>query len=45
MEIYINAHCLIKYNQPKTEIPTSNYKMGGISVKTTFDLFTFHHTF
>ena len=24
---------LFKYNQPKTEIPTSVYKMGGLSVK------------
>ena len=28
-----NAHSLIKYNQPKTEIPMSTYKMGGTSVK------------
>ena len=28
-----NAHSLIKYNQPKTEIPMSTYKMGGASVK------------
>ena len=30
-EIY--AHSPTKYNQPKTEIPISNYKMGGTSVK------------
>ena len=24
---------LFKYNQPKTEIPTSIYEMGGLSVK------------
>ena len=28
-----NAHSLIKNNQSKTEIPTSNYKMCGKSVK------------
>ena len=28
-----NAHSLIKYNQPKTEIPMSTYKIGGTSVK------------
>ena len=27
------CHFLIKYNQLKTEIPTSNYEMGGTSVK------------
>ena len=39
----MNAHSTFKYNQPKTEIPTSIYKMGAISVKL-FDLLTFHHT-
>ena len=28
-----NAHSLIKYNQPKTEIAMSTYRMGGTSVK------------
>ena len=28
----MNAHFLIKNNQPNTEIPTSNYKTGGKSV-------------
>ena len=32
-EIQINTHSLIKNNQPKTETPTSNYKMGGASIK------------
>ena len=32
-EIQIKTHFLIKCNQPKTEITTSNYKMGGTSVK------------
>ena len=29
----IDAHSLIKNNQPKTEIPTADYKAGGKSVK------------
>ena len=29
----INAHSIFKYNQSKTEIPTSIYKMGAPSVK------------
>ena len=29
----MNAHSLIKNNQLKTEIPTSNYKTSGKSVK------------
>ena len=28
-----DAYLRIKYNQPKTEIPMSTYKMGGASVK------------
>ena len=32
-QILKNAYSLIKYNQPKTEIPMSTYKMGGASVK------------
>ena len=32
-EIQIKTHFLIKYNQPKTEITTSNYKMDSTSVK------------
>ena len=35
-EILAKYRFLIKYNQLKTEIPTSNYKMGGTSVKLTF---------
>ena len=34
-EIQINANFLIKYNQLKAEIATSNYEMGRKSVKLT----------
>ena len=32
-EIQIDVHSLIKNTQPKTEMPISNYKAGGTSVK------------
>ena len=32
-KILKNAHSVFKYNLPKTEIPTSIYKMGAPSVK------------
>ena len=41
-EIQINAHFIIKYNQPRTEIPTSKYKMDGTSVK--LPLISWHFT-
>ena len=28
-KIYINVHSIFKYNQPKTKIPTSIYKIGA----------------
>ena len=40
-EIWINAHSLIKY----TEIPTSNYKVGGTSVKLPLISWLFTITF
>ena len=30
---WINAHSIFKCNRPKTEIPTSIYKIGAPSVK------------
>ena len=44
-QILKNAHSLIIYNQPKTDITMSTYKMGGTSVKLPLISLIFTKTF